>query len=93
MSDLFQGNIENTTNMISKSILTGAFFVLGSGLVALAQSAEAVVGTWYTTDQRGKVEIYPCDDAYCGKIIWLKEPKNPDGTPKLDKENPDETLQ
>ncbi|MEM6846352.1 MAG: DUF2147 domain-containing protein [Bacteroidota bacterium] len=92
-SDLFQEDTENTTNMISKSILAGAFFILGGELVALAQSAEAVVGTWYTTDQRGKVEIYSCNDAYCGKIIWLKEPNNPDGTPILDKENPDESLQ
>ncbi len=78
--------------MIRKSIALTAFLVI-IGLAADAQSADAVVGEWYTTDQRGKVEIYPCDDAYCGKIVWLKEPNNPDGSPKLDKENPDESLQ
>lgn len=79
--------------MISKSILVGAFLVLNGYFISLAQSADAVVGEWYTTDQRGKVDIYPCEDAYCGKIVWLKEPNNPDGSPKLDKENPDESLQ
>ncbi|MBW1889427.1 MAG: DUF2147 domain-containing protein, partial [Deltaproteobacteria bacterium] len=27
---------------------------------------------------------------YSGKIVWLKNPKNDDGTEKVDKENPDE---
>jgi len=85
-------NIENTTNMTKKSIVLIAFLAL-IGLTTHAQSADAVVGEWYTTDQKGKVEIYPCQDAYCGKIIWLKEPTNPDGSTKLDKENPDESLQ
>ncbi len=58
----------------------------------LAQSAEAVVGEWYTSEERAKIEVYNCGEAYCGKIVWLKEPNNPDGSTKLDKENPDETL-
>lgn len=77
--------------MTRKSIVLIAFLAV-AGSTVYAQSADAVVGEWYTTDQRGKVEIYPCDNAYCGKIIWLKEPDNPDGSRKLDKENPDEDL-
>ena len=78
--------------MTRKSIVLIAFLSL-VGFTSNAQSADAVVGEWYTTDRRGKVEIYPCNDAYCGKIIWLKEPDNPDGSPKLDIENPEESLQ
>ncbi|WKN43486.1 DUF2147 domain-containing protein [Tunicatimonas pelagia] len=78
--------------MISKSILIGIFLAFNAYAVSLAQSAEAVVGTWYTTDQRGKVEVYPCGDTFCGKIVWLKEPENTDGTPILDKGNPNESL-
>ena len=57
-----------------------------------AQDADAIVGEWYTEENKAKVEIYSCEDSYCGKIVWLKEPKNPDGTNKRDAENPDENL-
>ena len=59
----------------------------------LAQDAKAVIGVWYTADQRGKVEIYPCEDEYCGKLVWMKDPNGPDGKPRKDVENPDPALQ
>lgn len=59
---------------------------------AQAQQGEDVLGEWYTEEEKAKVEIYQCESAYCGKIVWLNEPHNPDGTPKLDSENPDESL-
>ncbi|MEM9674734.1 MAG: DUF2147 domain-containing protein [Bacteroidota bacterium] len=77
--------------MSSKTIVLIAFLAV-FGLSTQAQTADAVVGEWYTTDQRGKVEIYPCSNAYCGKIVWLKEPTNPDGSVIVDAENPDESL-
>jgi len=78
--------------MIIKSILISAFLSINIQYTMLAQSAEAVVGEWYTSEERAKIEVYNCGEAYCGKIVWLKEPNNPDGSTKLDKENPDETL-
>ncbi len=57
-----------------------------------AQGADAIVGEWYTEESKAKVEIYACADSYCGKIVWLKEPKNPDGTNKRDANNPNENL-
>ena len=77
--------------MMKKSIALG-FFLCLTRYVLHAQDADAVVGEWYTTDQRGKVEIYPCEEAYCGKITWLKEPDNPDGSTRRDIENPDPEL-
>ena len=59
---------------------------------AQAQDASAVLGEWHTEEEKAKVEIYECESGYCGKIISLKEPNHPDGTPKLDTENPDESL-
>ena len=55
----------------------------------LTQEADAILGEWLTEDDRALVEIYPCGDRYCGKIVSLKEPKNADGTDKLDTNNPD----
>lgn len=57
-----------------------------------AQTASDVLGEWRTEDNRATVEIYKCPTGYCGKIVALKEPDNPDGTPILDRENPDASL-
>ena len=65
------------------------FITLSNGW---AQDANAIVGEWYTEENRARVEIYSCEDSYCGKIVWLKEPKNPDGTNKRDANNPNEDL-
>ncbi len=50
---------------------------------------DAILGHWLTEEGKAVVEVYRCDDQFCGKIVWLKEPKNEDGTEKLDTENPD----
>ena len=66
---------------------------LGVSLQAVyAQEAQDVLGEWYTEDKRAKVEIYECEGEYCGRLSWLKEPNHPDGTPKLDTQNPDASL-
>ncbi len=60
-------------------LIFGLLFVsLVSAGPALATEADAVVGEWYTKDNKALVKIYKQDDAYNGKIIWLKEPKNED---------------
>jgi uncharacterized protein (DUF2147 family) len=56
-----------------------------------AQDADAILGEWYTKDSKALVEIYKCNDRYCGKIVWLKEPLEEDGSEKLDTNNPDES--
>jgi uncharacterized protein (DUF2147 family) len=55
--------------------------------------ADAVLGTWVTGSGDGHVEIYKQGNKYFGKIVWLKEPNSEQGTPKLDKNNPDAKLQ
>ena len=57
----------------------------------VAQDADAILGQWYTEEGRSLVEIYKCEQSYCGKIVWLKYPKDEEGREKVDKENPDET--
>ena len=74
------------------SVMIGAILFLATLSGARAQDASSVLGEWYTENGKAKVEIYACEDSYCGKIVWLKEPKNPDGTNKRDANNPDESL-
>ena len=70
----------------------GLMLVMFLSSVAYSQSADDILGTWYTEGGKSKVEIIKKDGKYSGKIIWLKEPKREDGTVKLDKNNENEKL-
>lgn len=54
-------------------------------------SQDQIVGKWNASDGEAVVEMYKVKDAYYGKIIWMKDGVNADGTPKVDKHNPDES--
>lgn len=58
-----------------------------------AQKADDVLGLWLTDEGKARIQIYKEAGKYNGKIVWLKDPNNPGGTPKLDKENSDKALQ
>lgn len=64
----------------------------------------AVLGLWSTEPNEdggySHVEIYEEDGRYIGRIVWINkplygddEPEGPPGQPRLDKENPDVSLQ
>ena len=68
-------------------------FVCLSLLLAVPAAAESnLIGVWETEDAKSNVEIYPCDDAFCGRIISLKEPLDEEGNEKRDRRNEDESL-
>ncbi|MFW5707377.1 MAG: DUF2147 domain-containing protein [Bacteroidota bacterium] len=59
----------------------------------LKAQADKVVGIWLTEKKNSQVEIYKTPQGtYEGKLVWLKEPLEDDGTPKKDKENPEPAL-
>ncbi|HMP91308.1 MAG TPA: DUF2147 domain-containing protein [Phnomibacter sp.] len=62
--------------------------------IAKAQTQpDDVVGVWKNGEGTAMVRIYKDDklNEYRGKIVWLKEPNDPEtGQPKLDKNNPKE---
>lgn len=78
---------------MKKLSLLFAFALLCSFHSLKAQKADDVLGFWLTDEGKARIEIYKEEGKYNGKIVWLKEPNNPNGSPKLDKENPDEKLQ
>ena len=70
--------------------------VIGSVMVILAwmgvglgADGDVILGNWLTDEGKAEVELYKCGDEYCGKIVWLKEPKNDEGKDKTDINNPD----
>jgi uncharacterized protein (DUF2147 family) len=60
-----------------------------------AQKADDIIGNWKNGEGTGIIQIYKTKTGhYAGKIIWLKEPIDPEtGKAKLDKRNPDKSKQ
>lgn len=69
-------------------IFTFLFFS-GITMTAFPQEADAIVGKWYNTEKDAQVEIYKEGDKFSGKIIWLQDPKDNAGKPKVDVNNSD----
>ena len=72
-----------------KKVILGAFLVFAP-LTALL--AEDVVGKWKLSDGSAIVEVYQNGDVYNGKIVWLQNPTEADGSPAVDNNNPDAKL-
>lgn len=77
-------------------VLIASIFLLSS-VTYHQNKADRLLGTYYIykaeTKSESKVQIYKTKDGkYEGKFIWFKVPNNPDGTPKLDKNNPNPKL-
>lgn len=55
---------------------------------------DAIVGVWKTGEGNAMVRIYKNGEKYQGRIVWLKEPIDPEtGKPKVDKNNAEESAQ
>ena len=72
-----------------KRILLCAVLMLAPLAAAFAQD---VVGKWKLEDGTAIVEVYKSGDVYNGKIVWLQNPTEADGSPAVDDNNPDPKL-
>lgn len=61
-------------------------------LSVAAASAQDVLGKWKLETGTAIVEVYKSGDNFNGKIVWLEEPTEADGTPAKDTNNPDPAL-
>ena len=77
---------------MAKSGMFGAVCFLVAMGTAFAAQAGDPRGKWLTESTKAHVQVFDCDGKLCGKVVWLKEPLDDKGQPKLDKENPDEKL-
>lgn len=72
--------------MLKQTMPLAALLLLFAAPAAAADPS----GMWLTADGEARVQIGNCGQAYCGKIVWLKEPNDPETRkPKLDKFNKD----
>jgi glucans biosynthesis protein C len=56
-------------------------------------SATPPLGRWYAEGGSAQVEIRPCEDQLCGRVVWLRSPWDEFGCELRDRYNPDTTLQ
>lgn len=76
---------------MKKAVLFSVFF----GLVMIAQgfgSEDELIGVWKPSNGRSMVKIEKIGNKYYGRVVWLLEPNNADGTARTDINNPDESL-
>lgn len=66
--------------------------VAGSTLVAQTNEADKLLGVWIVEDGSARVKIEKIGTKYFGKTIWMKEPNDDQGKPKVDVNNPDASL-
>ncbi len=52
-----------------------------------------VQGVWLDAKGEGAVEIGPCGEKLCGKIVWVKDPNDKTGKPLVDAYNPEPAKQ
>ncbi len=84
--------------------LFASLFVLTSWTAAEFYSptqdspGDILIGDWQPSDKRSVIRISKGEaskgqdvNKYYGRIVWLIEKNNPDGTPRLDINNPDES--
>jgi len=70
-------------------LLLACFFV-----IPVFAQKDAIENIWYNAEKTSKIEIYKATDGnFYGKIVWLKEPKDANGKPRIDKNNKEAALQ
>ena len=77
---------------MKKTLLAFLFFLALHSLTFAQTNHNSPIGTWTNEEKEARFEIYQCGSELCGKIVWLHEPLR-EGKPKLDRSNPDKTLQ
>ena len=76
--------------IISRSSLLAALLIAISGGGSIA---DEFGGVWLTEDGSSRVRFERCENGYCGQIIWLRDPVDPEtGKAWLDKYNADPRL-
>lgn len=67
-------------------------FLFCIACVCCATKPDDIVGNWRTKGGESVIRIERVGAVFQGGILWLKEPADKDGHPKVDKNNPDEKL-
>jgi len=71
------------------TLLFGLLF----SITTFAQS-DAILGNWYNQEKDAVIKIIKTEkNTFQGQIVWMLNPNDENGNPKVDNLNPDESLQ
>jgi len=75
-------------------LLVLSTFTLFAHSISAQDQGDRIIGIWEPSNGKARVKIEKIGTRYYGKIVWLKEPNDPEtGKPKVDKNNSDANLQ
>lgn len=78
---------------IMRLLFTGILFLwISPAFCSDKENPDAIIGTWLNATGKGQIQIYKQGNKYYGKLVWLKEPNDEQGKPKLDAKNPNAAL-
>ena len=60
--------------------------------VMTSEAAPSPVGRWYAEGGAAQVEVEPCGDTLCARVVWLRSPYDDNGCTLSDKHNPNPAL-
>lgn len=62
--------------------------------LALPNPAAAAdpTGVWVNRAGDTRIQVSRCGGALCGRVAWLREPRNAKGQPKVDRRNPNPAM-
>jgi uncharacterized protein (DUF2147 family) len=73
--------------------------ILFSASYSHAFSSDDILGIWNNEENDARIEIYRCENKYCGRIVWISKPvysaaegKSRVGQPRRDDRNPTPNL-
>jgi uncharacterized protein (DUF2147 family) len=57
-----------------------------------AGAIDDITGVWLTDRNEAAIEIHPCGQQRCGRIVWMRDPIGNNGQPLTDSHNPNLSL-
>jgi len=65
--------------------------VAAATLEATPRDSNSVFGLWRTQAGGGVVELYPCNERVCGRLVWIDAPSEANSRTLIDRNNHDLT--
>lgn len=78
--------------MIRNRLLALLIFTFLFSTASIAQTSDAILGSWANPNGQDHILIYKKGNKYFGKLDWIKIPNDEHGKPKTDINNPDPAL-
>lgn len=76
---------------MKRTLTALAALIIAIGMFAQSKS-DKINGIWTNEQKNIRIEFFKSTTGYAAKIIWLAQPNDESGNPKLDAHNPDPAL-